>query len=420
MIVSEITRDWADKEVYVGCSGNFTIERILAKNGVKKIHSNDISLYSCALGWFLTGKNINMSITKPGWDWLYDYMDNEIGKIACLMLVFEMLKYSGRSEPYHRRMFTAYKNGFSKLHKKTVEKISKALDGVEIQSFYAGDVVDFMNSAPGEAAVIGFPPTYVGGYEKLYKKLDALFDWEKPEYMMFDDERLEKLRDIMTSKGAWCISSDKKLPDMKANSMVRTSLRNKPVYIYSGGSNSRLITPRQKIECVPWERLEDVIGDGALSIAKITSAQMNLLRSEYLTTEIVPAGITYSYAVLFGGKLVGAAGFTSQVGYATGGAYMATDFAIRPTVHKRLSKLVLAAVLSVEMKAILEQAICRRIYTIDTTAFTQKAVSMKYRGLFDIHSRKPGRINYFAKTGRWTLGEAFEWWKKNHSQTWES
>jgi hypothetical protein len=44
---------WKGLPVYVACSGNFTVERILAKCGVGAIHSNDVSIYSCALGWHL-------------------------------------------------------------------------------------------------------------------------------------------------------------------------------------------------------------------------------------------------------------------------------------------------------------------------------------------------------------------------------
>ena len=52
---------------------------------------------------------------------------------------------------------------------------------------------------------------------------------------------------------------------------------------------------------------------------------------------------------------------------------------------------------------------------IGTTAFTDKPVSMKYRGLFDVHSRGEGRINYVGQAGRWSLEEGYQWWKTNHS-----
>ena len=37
---------------------------------------------------------------------------------------------------------------------------------------------------------------------------------------------------------------------------------------------------------------------------------------------------------------------------------------------------------------------------IGTTAFTDKPVSMKYRGLFEVHNRGEGYINYMGQAGR--------------------
>ncbi len=71
------------------------------------------------------------------------------------------------------------------------------------------------------------------------------------------------------------------------------------------------------------------------------------------------------------------------------------DFAVRPSPHKRLSKLILAVLLSKAVQIDLEQCTCSRVKVIGTTAFTNKPVSMKYRGLFEVHNRGEGYINYF-------------------------
>ncbi|MBI1209564.1 MAG: hypothetical protein GC191_20065 [Azospirillum sp.] len=42
----------------------------------------------------------------------------------------------------------------------------------------------------------------------------------------------------------------------------------------------------------------------------------------------------------------------------------------------------------------LELKLVQRITRVFTTAFTNKPVSMKYRGLFDLVSRKQGMLNY--------------------------
>ena len=81
----------------------------------------------------------------------------------------------------------------------------------------------------------------------------------------------------------------------------------------------------------------------------------------------------------------------------------------------RLSKLILACVVSKEVQADLEQWLCARIRTIGTTAFTDKPISMKYRGIFDVHSRTEGKVNYLGAAGQWSLKEGFLQWKLKHS-----
>jgi len=66
---------WKGKPVYIACSGNFTVERILAQYGVGKIHSNDVSIYSCALGWHLAGTPQRYVIKAQEFSWLSDYLD---------------------------------------------------------------------------------------------------------------------------------------------------------------------------------------------------------------------------------------------------------------------------------------------------------------------------------------------------------
>ena len=123
-------------------------------------------------------------------------------------------------------------------------------------------------------------------------------------------------------------------------------------------------------------------------------------------------------------KLIGCVGFTMvNSGRHWNGidlydAYIICDFAIRPSIYKRLSKLVIVAALSKELKVLMEIMHQRRIYYIGTSVFSDyDGGSMKYRGLFEPKKeRSSGSILYLAEAGRWSLKEGFEWWKKHHSQ----
>ena len=83
-----------------------------------------------------------------------------------------------------------------------------------------------------------------------------------------------------------------------------------------------------------------------------------------------------------------------------------------------------------------ERLTSHRIRSLVTTAFSKKPVSMKYRGLFQLLSKKEieevdgtetdmskcyyskgYQLNYGAEMGQWTLAEGLALWKKNHAQT---
>lgn len=418
-MLAELAPKWRGRAVFVGCSGNMTVERILAREGVTDLHGNDVSLYSCVVGSYLAGLECPVSL-KPdaGYDWMAPYLIPGPSLIAHLLLAMEYAKYIGRSEPYHRRMAAAYEREWPTLHAKTVERVTKALDGLRLQSFFAGDVVDHIRQAPQDVVAIGFPPTYRAGYERLYAKFDEMFEWQRPDYVTFDSERFLELTALMQEKAAWVTLRDEQVAELAPHCIgsFQTTPRSKPVYVYAGAGRARVSIPAQKIEPVPMGRLEGA-GAGPLRVVRLTAGQMNLLRSEYLAATIAPAGAQVNLGIVWGDKLVGACGFSRpQTPSSWCAMYVMTDFAVRPAVYKRLSKLVLAAMLSTDVKAVLEQSMNARVDTIGTTAFTTKPVSMKYRGLFDIHNRKEGAINYVAQTGRWSLADALAWWLKHHGE----
>jgi hypothetical protein len=413
-VLAELAPAWGGLPVYVGCSGNFTIERILAGCGLKVLHGNDVPIYSCALGALLSGTPFRVSVKDEKLAWLGEYLEPGVKTVATLLMCTSTLDFYDRGHPYHERMWNAYLRRWAQLHQETCAKIEMALDGVALSSYFAGDVFDFVKDAPAESVVISFPPTYKGGYERLYKRLAATFDWDEPKYVMFTPERFDGLVDEMKKKRVWVVSRDEPIPKLAGHEIaqVQTGLRSKPVWVYSNQRLCRVTTPRQKVEAVPYERLTGEPLKGPLQVLRLTQGQLNTLRSEYLSPSIVLASADICFGVCLGGKLFGAFAF------ANGGfgnwcdLYMMTDLAINAPVA-RLSKLVLTAVMSKEVLEVLEQKHTVKIRTIGTTAFTKRPNSMKYRMPgWELHSRKEGMLNYVGPAGKWTLAEGLEWWLK--------
>ena len=252
--------------------------------------------------------------------------------------------------------------------------------------------------------------------------MDRVFGWAAPVYEQFDDDRFELLIQRTTEKAAWVTMWDQPVPALSdfLSGFVHLKIRAKPVYIYSNVGTTRLVLPHQKLADVPIPRLEGEIEE-PLRIVQIEFGQYNVLRSQYMPITLpASASSKYHYVILSGSQMIGACSFQDSMARMPWDLYKMSDFAVVPTVYDRLAKLVIMAVLSTEMQTILQVAFGRRIRTIGTTAFTQNPVSMKYRGIFNLHDRKPGRLNYVGQAGRWSLQEALALWQKNHSQMGQS
>jgi hypothetical protein len=321
-VVETAAQGWRDLPVYVACSGNFTVERIIARcglgpKGVGPIHSNDVSIYSCALGWHLAGSFDGAqdkqpkpyTVKQPEFAWLADFLAPGLPTVATLLLAGEMLR-AGKDSAYAQRMQVEYRRRWPELHAKTVERVTKALAGLEIASFHAGDCRDFLANADRDGVCISFPPTYKGGYESLYKKLDALFDWPKPSYQVFSPEDFEEFSRQVRSFRHWMISSDTAQPALASFHVatVQTSLRSKPVYMYADSAPARYAAARQNIGRNFWAPRTDEVVE-PVQVVQIDARTMNAIRSMYLAQHITVCDAPRNYAVLSAGKLVGAFAF---------------------------------------------------------------------------------------------------------------
>ena len=74
-----------------------------------------------------------------------------------------------------------------------------------------------------------------------------------------------------------------------------------------------------------------------------------------------------------------------------------------------------------EVKDVIDAKLMSRFGWLITTAFSENPVSMKYRGVFKLYSRKEKKklysLNYFAKLGEKTLQDQFNTWVKKHAKT---
>ncbi len=439
-IVKEVTDYWDCKDIHIGCSGNFTIERILDSDKFR-IHSNDVTVYSYVLGRLFERQPIKISLKEEYLEsdlgFFSDYMETPEDKAATVMLCTKILDGVGKDDNlYYKRINEANKAQWADMHEKTK---SKFVNGdFKIASYYNGDVIDWVQELDKESGFISFPPFYAGDYKNMFAKIEEVFNWDEPGYEELTEERKQLLIDEIQKFKYWLVGFNFKVPELEEHlvGITKTTNRGVPIYLYGTSQIKRIVVPNQKTEKVKIERLgmEEEVGQ-KLGIVRLSNEQFQSLRSVYMNRYINPGQASLAMGVVVDGKLVGVYAFSSAPSFAnydgkieTPHIYLLSDFPVAPTQYKHMAKLVLFAALSKESKHFAERLTGRRVRSLVTTAFSNRKASMKYRGLFELISRKerdiePGslehdnqkyQLNYGARMGDWTLDEGFEEWKKRY------
>jgi len=438
-ILCSAASTWGGRDIYVGCSGNFTVERALASRGDYALHGCDVTIYSSVAGAFLAGDEFRLEIKDPRFDWMTPYIQTGEGKAATIFLasrLVEGLNANGeiKKNAYYERVDKAYRAQFPTLHEKTCQKILSLK--MRLKSYFNGDVMEFVDRTPQDAAFVVYPPFYAGDYTNMFKKLNLIFDWDAPTFGELDDAALETLYEKVTSKSRWLFGTDtpqEKYADFLIG-LARTTNRGVPMYLYSNSGEKKIVQPAQKIEAVNNARLGEGMPIGEkLTIAKLSYSQFQALRSQYMNAFIRPGQASEAYAALVDGLLIGVFAISASPNpaqaYFPDHIYLLSDFPVAPTSYPKLSKLVLYAALSKESVRLFERVARKRIRYLYTTAFSNNYESMKYRGLFKLHNRteagpsttdpyqKRFKINYEAEAGKWTLADGLKLWKQKHGES---
>lgn len=426
---------------HIICSGNFSIETTLRLNGYQgKISGCDVSIYTCMLGLYFSGQDGFLELNEEYRDEFADlvpFLENQQGRAAAVAVMLDLAEHIRQKNDYQRRMYNSYMRHLTELMEGTCEKLERKKQQLRLDEFYPQDGQTRIHDIPDspDHAVLSFPPTYSGGYEKLYAVVDEIFSWQQPEYMELTSGA-DFARRIVEKPNPWILGAE--LPDQDLEDVTGKPVAvcdrgtQVKVYLYSNIDDEGTKLVRRKT--APAEskhvRLSDddeITEDSVLGVHQISSVEADYVRQVYASVEVGQAPAQYCYAVTVDGKLIGILMFQDygKANFMKDGqpmdiVYMMADITISSERYKRLSKLVLMASCSVELKDMLENRCIKQIEYIMTTAFSNNPVSMKYRGLFKMYSRKEEgglfKLNYYAPADKFTLKEALKQWLKKYNK----
>ena len=201
--IGRICRPQEWNEVFTACSGTFRIERGLrCIDPAIKLHSNDVSLFSTAIG--RNAINDPLPYTFTGQLAFVEELglDDPRDRIAAINVALSYASFVKSKNPTRFNITRAehMKHGFRGYVAEARKGLDKLLDQISIQSYFAGDFRDHIEHAiERKAGVLAFPPTFRGGYEKMFEFVHANVEWDPPSYRMYDPENetgqvLERLK----------------------------------------------------------------------------------------------------------------------------------------------------------------------------------------------------------------------------------
>ncbi|MCG2773552.1 MAG: hypothetical protein L6277_15890 [Desulfobacterales bacterium] len=407
------------RQVFVGCSGSFTVEQLLSRYSPKaKLWGNDVSLYSGVLGAYLAGQPFRMEVREEKFAWLEPYLADEEAKAAAVMILFEMLKFEKANNLFKQRHWMHYLNTFADFHQGTVAKLQERKKEIRLEAYTSRDIYDLLDEIPQGAVVIAFLPTYAGGYERMFKRLEEIFDWDTPSYGLIDEGRKALILAKMVERD-YLYLDDHEWKGLPMVAVVRKA-RMKPVYIYSNMTalHRGVMKQQRHSEFVPYARLGDddeITPASKLVVVPTTNKIVNYYRDVYLSKGCgIPADGIMPFIVAVDGKVCGFLIYSLTMGREI---YLLADFAIDSCKYKRLAKLVLLTTQTREVQQAIEEKFLLELPKCTTMVFTDRPVSMKYRGLYKLIRKDPGKLVYETEMGVLKLNEVIPLWLKKYEKS---
>jgi hypothetical protein len=415
--IEQITRsvpfdEWG--EVFVGCSGSFRFDRaVKARHPTVKVHSNDVSLLSCSIGALATGAEFDIEFVGD-----LAFVQDVVGelpflaRVAAVEVVMEMAKYRAPNI-YAVTHYEHYRSRFRDFLAPAMARLESFLVGLDIDSFLPGD---FRQQAQRAAAAGGgvatFSPTWKNGYERLYRFLDENTRWDRPAYDVWDPANLESWMDELDAIGVrYCILADHAM-ERREPTTVYVSDSNHPIYTFSDKAAASIRRASHHSQPFGYRPLDpDAIGPrSVVDVVHATSAQMNFLKDAYLAKGIAHTSGMANFLVFVDGCLAGGFIYTREK-YGGNDIYLLSDFALAP--KSRISKLIAMMATCRTITRRLEIKFGKKFGLVKTTAFTNKPTSMKYRGIYELTSRKPGMLNYASEIRDLTPQQIYiEWFQR--------
>lgn len=392
-ILSFVKREAAKFDVaHIVNSYYMDFEQVLTNRAIK-VYTKDYFVY-------LLYKAIKGEIKELQFKEEYDFLniksDNPAEIVATIFLFNEIKKHKNSQDIYHKSLYDDFIARLDYYHKKYSERYVKLVDcirGKDIEVHYGEDLLDaVLNCRENDILIYQseFSAKQKASGNALHNMLIEDFGWKDrfPTHYAEIDE--EKVNYMSLSQHGFMGR--------------REVFHDSRMYVYSNvaatGDNAfkrRFLTP------LKYKRLPDdyvLTEKSKLRFVRASLSEIDYLRMIYLKKGIIMGSAPFSYLWFIDEYVFGAClfDFLKVSKYGTGAVWQKSDFVIDHPIAK-ISKLLIMGILSEEFKNELEIRYKRDVDCYATSVFTDKPVSMKYRGVYKLTERHPGVLYYIQEAG---------------------
>ena len=417
------------KDTYVACSGNYNIDKLMSAMGYR-VHSNDVSLYSKLIADIVLGMDTTpLTCTDEEMNVLFSQWEKHpYKKLAMVMYVMAISGFLPRKNLYQEEMCQAYIEQHKTFYKSTIKKLSKGALDFKIADFYYGDFVDFLKTKRGTGGIgIAFPPTYKGGYEKMYAKVEEIFEYERAQYEIFDPKTAcEVFRELLeTDRNIIMVDEEKPELNDFLTAKIRIGNGKHPIYAYSSIEKEsrkyyiekagKSLTTKYAIVPPDYEFTENT----KISCEIVSKEDVNYWKDFFMATKVnYTLGGDLAMIFFADGKAFGFISFSLRNSTESddNSLYSLADFVVTSNTTKRLSKLLIMLEISHDVQLLIARRTSEWFERVKTHVWTQSPVSMKYRGVFKLTRRDPGKLTYMGEFGDESIKDIYKKWLTKHNK----
>lgn len=404
------------KDVFIGCSGNYSVDKIMSKMGYR-VHSNDVSLYSKLIADILLGTDTPVAIKNQDLVPVFDtWPESKYKKLIEVMFAVRLSKYAAQKNDFQKVFYNAYLNESMSYYESTLEKLEKGALDFQITSFAFYDFIEFLKKKKGVGVGISFPPTYKAGYEKIFEYVEQSFEYERARYQLFDPKNAGAIFKELLETDQNVFYSDRNWPELTdyLTGMVNLGQGKHEVFIYSslkGRENYYFEKDPKSIKSsimiMPAEYQFSKNTDISIKLCKVD--EINYFKAFYMANKVnYTTGGDFGIVFYADGKAFGFTSFSVRLSTLEQ-MFIQSDFVVT-SITPKLSKLLIMLLKSNEIRHLLSRKTANYYEGLKTTVYTDKPVSMKYRGVFDLERRDKGKLMYQCKFNDLTLKENYRQW----------